>query len=229
MASRISSGNPQSNRWLWAVVDLVALTVAVFLAALLRYDFHLDQTLTLPVLKMAAIAAAAHLSIGALFGPYAIGHLRGSYEEIVDLMKTVALWSLPLQAATLVGPWDLGPRSLPLAAGAASLLGMFGARYVLRATRARLDSGSTAQSRVLVFGAGEGGRQLVRALVRDQASSITPVGLLDDDRAKRRMRIDGVRVLGTGSDVARVAEQTEATTLAVAVPSASPELVSTLR
>lgn len=58
---------------------------------------------------------------------------------------------------------------------------------------------------------------------------MTPIGLLDDDRAKRRMRIDGVKVLGTGDDVAAVAEQTDATTLAIAVPSAQPELVKKLR
>lgn len=226
---RLPIGNTQANRWLWAVVDIATLTVAVFFAALLRYDFVLNQALTLPILRLTAIAAAAHVVIGAFFGPYAVGHLRGSYEEIVDLMRTVALWSIPLQALTLLGPWSLGPRSLPLAAGAASLLGMFGARYVLRATRGRLDPASTASSRVLVFGAGEGGRQLVRALVRDQLSSMTPVGLLDDDRAKRRMRIDGVKVLGTADDIARVAEQTDATTLAIAIPSAQPELVKRLR
>ncbi|WP_244884783.1 polysaccharide biosynthesis protein [Janibacter anophelis] len=220
--------DPQTNRWLWAMVDVVTLTVAVFFAGLLRYDFRIEEILTLPVVRLAVLAAAAHVLIGAFVGPYAVGHHRGSYEEIVDLMKTVLIWSISLQAVTL-GPWDLGPRSLPLASGATALLGMFGARYVLRATRTRLDPRGTAASRVLVFGAGEGGRQLVRALVRDQLSSMTPVGLLDDDRAKRRMRIDGVKVLGTGDDVVAVAEQTEATTLAIAVPSAQPELVKKLR
>lgn len=220
--------NPQTNRWLWAVVDVAILTVAVFFAALLRYDFRIEEILTVPVVRLATLAAAVHVVIGAIVGPYAVGHQRGSYEEIVDLMKTVLLWSIPLQVVTL-GPWDLGPRSLPLASGATALLGMFGARYVLRATRTRVAPRGTAESRVLVFGAGEGGRQLVRALVRDQLSSMTPVGLLDDDRSKRRMRIDGVKVLGTGQDVAHIAEQTDATTLAIAVPSAQPELVRKLR
>src|SRR5699024_1526500 len=78
-------------------------------------------------------------------------------------------------------------------------------------------------------GAGDGGRQLVRALVRDSSSRVAPVGLIDDDRAKRRMRIDGVRVLGTMKDIPKIAEETDATTLAIAVPSASADLVRTLR
>lgn len=217
------------NRWLWAGVDLVVLILALLLAAWLRYDFRADQAFTAPLAQLALIAAIGHLVMGALFGPYAIGHLRGSYEEIVDLTKTVVFWAVPLQVVTLVGPWELGPRSLPFTAGTAALLGMFGARFVLRAMRTRLDPSSTAETRVLVFGAGEGGRQLVRALVRDQSSSMTPVGLLDDNKAKRRMRIDGVRVLGTSQDLQRVAAQTDATTLAIAIPSADPGLVRGLR
>ena len=221
-------GGQHINRWLWAGVDLLVVVCAVFLAAWLRYDFRADA-FTLPVAKFAALAASAHLVLGAWMGPYATGHLRGSYEEIVDLTRTVALWAAPLQVITILGPWALGPRSLPFTTGTAALLGMFGARFVLRAIRSRIDPKGVAETRVIVFGAGEGGRQLVRALVRDPASRMTPVGLLDDDRSKKRMRIDGVRVLGGSDDLARVAAHHEATTLAIAVPSASPTLVKKLR
>ena len=226
----MATQNPTSrNRWLWAVIDLFVLAAAFILAAWLRYDFDLAATFTAPIAQLIVVAAMGHLLVGGLVGPYAVGHLRGSYEEIVDLTKTVALWTLPLQLISLVGPWDLGPRSLPLTAGSVALLGMFGARFVIRAARTRIDPRSAAESRVLVFGAGEGGRQLVRALVRDPSGQMTPVGLLDDDRSKRRMRIDGVRVLGSVDDLARVATQTDATTLAIAVPSASPDLVRSLQ
>lgn len=229
MAASTIPQDRRLNRWVWALVDVVVLVLAVFLSACLRYDFNLNAALTRPVAALAGVAALAHLAVGAALGPYAVGHLRGSYEEIIDLTKTVLAWVIPLELVTLLAPWDLGPRSLPLTAGTAALLGMFGARFVLRAARTRLDPASAAESRVLVFGAGEGGRQLVRALVRDRSSSMTPVGIIDDDRAKRRMRIDGVRVLGTSEDITRIAGQTEATTLAIAVPSATPELVRSLR
>ena len=34
------------------------------------------------------IASVLQLIFGFLLGPYAVGHLRGSFEEIVDLAKT---------------------------------------------------------------------------------------------------------------------------------------------
>lgn len=216
------------KRWLWALVDLGVIGIAVFLAAWLRYDFNPSSTFATPIGRLALIAIAAHVLIGGIFGPYAVGHLRGSYEEIIDLTRTVALWAAPLQLATILGTWDLGPRSLPFTAATVALIGMFGARFVIRAARSRTTP-VAAEQRVLVFGAGEGGRQLVRALVRDTTVGMVPVGLIDDNKAKRRMRIDGVRVMGTRSDLRSVAERTEATTLAIAVPSANPELVRTLR
>ncbi|WP_338750967.1 nucleoside-diphosphate sugar epimerase/dehydratase [Janibacter alittae] len=217
------AADKRMGRWLWAIIDLAVVVVATLLAAWFRYDFG-TQAFAAPVWQFAGVAAAAHLVLGALFGPYAVGHLRGSYEEIIDLTRTVLLWAVPLQVVTVMGPWDLGPRSLPFTAGTAALVGMFGARFVLRTVRSRIDPKSGSEARLLVFGAGEGGRQLVRALVRDPAAQMTPVGLLDDDRSKRRMRIDGVRVLGSSADLTMVAAHHHATTLAIAVPSAEPAL-----
>ncbi|WP_068259782.1 nucleoside-diphosphate sugar epimerase/dehydratase [Janibacter limosus] len=221
----------QFNRWSWVGVDVLVVVVAVLLAALLRYDFNLDLALSQPVAWLTVIAGAGHLVIGTLTGPYAVDHLRGSYEEIVDIARTVALWAVPLLLVSILLPYDLGPRSLPLTVGAMALLGMFGARFVLRASRSRSRrlNATTTDSRVLVFGAGEGGRQLVRAIVRDTSSEMRAVGLLDDDRSKRKIRIDGVRVLGTSRDILSVALETKATTLAIAVPSANPELVTHLK
>lgn len=226
---RSGEQDTQLNRWSWAGVDVLVVVVAVFLAAMLRYDFDVDLAFSQPIAWLALIAVAAHFFIGTLTGPYAVGHLRGSYEEIVDIGRTVLLWMMPLLLLSILVPYDLGPRSLPLTVGAMSLLGMSGARFVMRAHHSRRRNGTPSESRVLVFGAGEGGRQLVRAIVRDASSDMTPVGLLDDDRSKRRMRIDGVRVLGTSRDLVAIAAETDATTLAIAIPSASPELVTRLK
>ena len=50
--------------------------------------------------------------------------------------------------------------------------------------------------KLLVFGAGEGGLQVVTALLRRRSSQYVPVALLDDDPAKQRLTISGVSVLG---------------------------------
>jgi UDP-GlcNAc:undecaprenyl-phosphate GlcNAc-1-phosphate transferase len=50
--------------------------------------------------------------------------------------------------------------------------------------------------RVLVYGAGRRGVLLVHDLLGAPNLNLVPVGFLDDDRAKQRLRIEGLRVLG---------------------------------
>jgi UDP-GlcNAc:undecaprenyl-phosphate/decaprenyl-phosphate GlcNAc-1-phosphate transferase len=50
---------------------------------------------------------------------------------------------------------------------------------------------------VLIYGAGVGGSLLVRVLLEDPSLGLFPVGLIDDDPAKRRLRLEGVPVVGT--------------------------------
>jgi len=52
----------------------------------------------------------------------------------------------------------------------------------------------------------------------EKDSGFFPVALMDDDRAKGRLRIDGVRVRGTRKDIDSVARQFDATTLVIALP-----------
>jgi len=84
----------------------------------------------------------------------------------------------------------------------------------------RLDLTRSAPSRrVLVLGAGRAGETLVRDLRRD--GQYAPVGLLDDDRTLRGAKVHGVPVLGQLADVERVARETAAEMLLIAMPSAS--------
>src|SRR5690606_35155401 len=82
-----------------------------------------------------------------------------------------------------------------------------GARLVARIfhERAFFFFGHRAGARsVLIVGAGDGGRLVLREVTRNPDLGLRPVGFIDDDPAKDGLRIDGVRVLGTTSDLARV-------------------------
>lgn len=76
---------------------------------------------------------------------------------------------------------------------------------------------------VLVVGGGDGGRLLVRELVRNPMLRLRPVGFLDDDPRKRGMKDEhGLKVLGTTSDadLARVLDNAEPDEVIIAIPSA---------
>jgi FlaA1/EpsC-like NDP-sugar epimerase len=77
----------------------------------------------------------------------------------------------------------------------------------------------TPMQRVLVLGAGRAGETLARDLRRE--TDYRAVGFLDDNRALRGAKVNGVPVLGTLEDLPRVAREVAAETLLIAMPSAT--------
>jgi FlaA1/EpsC-like NDP-sugar epimerase len=74
---------------------------------------------------------------------------------------------------------------------------------------------------VLIVGAGDGGRLLLRELMKNPELGYRPVGFVDDDPRKQHMRVDrGLEVLGTTAELAEVLEDVEPDEVLIAVPSA---------
>jgi FlaA1/EpsC-like NDP-sugar epimerase len=74
---------------------------------------------------------------------------------------------------------------------------------------------------VLIVGAGDGGRLVLREIVRNRGLGLAPVGFLDDDPRKRGLRIDGVSVRGdTQRELPRILEEAEPDEVIIAIPSA---------
>ncbi|MGD0197671.1 MAG: nucleoside-diphosphate sugar epimerase/dehydratase [Solirubrobacteraceae bacterium] len=89
----------------------------------------------------------------------------------------------------------------------------------LRGFRSRRDARA-----VLIVGAGDGGRLVLRELLRNASLGLSPVGFIDDDPLKRRLRLDGVRVRGTTAELPRILDESEPDEVIIAIPSAPGEL-----
>ncbi len=85
----------------------------------------------------------------------------------------------------------------------------------------RLAARHSDASRVVIIGAGRAAEMLLRDFRSD--GRYVPVGLLDDKNELRGMKVQGVPVLGRIDELARVARQTNAQMLVIAMPSASPQ------
>jgi FlaA1/EpsC-like NDP-sugar epimerase len=99
-----------------------------------------------------------------------------------------------------------------------------GARFVAHAVYERPLRGFRARKdarRILIVGGGDGGRLVLREIVRNPDLGLNPVGFVDDDPLKRGQRIDGVKVLGdTNDDLPRVLDEVEPDEVTIAIPSA---------
>jgi FlaA1/EpsC-like NDP-sugar epimerase len=213
------------HRWVWLLFDAAMWFGAFYGATWLRYDFHEPFSLSGPLLRFAVAAALAYMLIGALIGPYSVGHRRGSFEETTELAGTVLATGAVLFMVTFFATSLIVPRSVPVVAAILALGAMFAARFIVRSWRSNHTGRAAGERRVIVFGAGEAGRRLVRNMIQDKTSGFFPVALLDDDKAKARLSIDGVRVRGMRTDIAQVAQQLEATALVIALPGADADLI----
>ncbi|MDP1769032.1 MAG: nucleoside-diphosphate sugar epimerase/dehydratase [Nitrospirota bacterium] len=140
------------------------------------------------------------------------------------------LWATVISSAVFFGVvhgllgWDAYPRSVIILTGVLSGLFLAGIRLAVRWFREWLRVLSPSARRVLIVGAGHAGELLVRDMLSDGNSHYRPVGLVDDDPIKRKMKIHGVSVVGSIEDIAALTRGLAAHEIIVAIPSASTAL-----
>ena len=210
-------------------MDGALWALALAFATTARYDFDLSRVGLPGLLSTMVLAVVLQLGAGLAFGLYSGRWRFGSFDEVTALGRTVAVTTAVLYVFNL----PLVPRPVPasavLGAGFVVLVLMAGVRYAwrLRLEQKRRPSGADS-ARLLVFGAGEAGAQVIAAMLRDPQSPYLPVGLLDDDPEKRNLRIMGVPVVGTRRRIRQAAERLRADALLIAIPSAAAQLVAEL-
>jgi FlaA1/EpsC-like NDP-sugar epimerase len=163
-------------------------------------------------------------------GLAAFGIQRGlwRYVGLHDLGRI--LWASVISSAVFYGVvhgllgWVAYPRSVIILTGVLSGLFLAGIRLVVRWFREWLHVLSPMARRVLVVGAGNAGELLIRDMLSDGRSHYRPVGLVDDDPIKRKMKIHGIPVVGTIGDITNLTRDFVAHEIIVAIPSASTAL-----
>jgi FlaA1/EpsC-like NDP-sugar epimerase len=210
-----------SRRQVQAAIDLVLVFLAVLGAALLRVEFSFADFSVGDFVVMSAIFTAAFALVALAMGLYRGRHPYAGHSEVLVLGVSAGMVAAALTVVNLAFPERLTPFSVPAAGGAFALLLMF---FVRAAWRNVYDSwqrpDAAKATPVLIYGAGSAGHRMVEMLLNDPNSPYLPVGLLDDDETLQNLRVRGVRVLGTGADLERIAAETEVGRLVLAVPSA---------
>jgi FlaA1/EpsC-like NDP-sugar epimerase len=109
-----------------------------------------------------------------------------------------------------------------------ALVFLTSARLLARAVNDRRLPGLRAHAsgarNVLIVGAGQGGRLVCQELARNADLRLRPVGFVDDDPLKQRLRFEGVRVRGTTRQLPQILDDAEPDEVIIAIPSAPGEL-----
>jgi FlaA1/EpsC-like NDP-sugar epimerase len=210
-------------------VDAGLVALAYFLAFWLRLDRlsgHYSSLFDRTVIWV-VVGTAVLLTIGRV---YQRRWRYATQRDIEALLRVLILDTILLVAAVAVlRPYGtLGlPRDTIVLYFLLCLIFLGGARLATRSIHDRRLRGFRARTNtrdVLIVGAGDGGRLVLRELLRNSELGLNPVGFVDDDPRLRRLILDGVRVRGTTGDLPRILDDAKPDEVIIAIPSAPGEL-----
>ena len=216
------------------VIDIVTLAVTSIIVSYARfvYQGHHDPVgaAQASVLRIIPIVVLIQAVVGFIVGLYRRRWRYGSFDEVAGLIITSVISTSILMTIRFfdqsINPF---PRSVILVGGCAGLFLIAANRYIWRLIREQLRRPTERTAvKILVYGAGEGGIQMVNTMLRNPSSMYLPVGFIDDNPETHRLSISGVPVLGGRESLAEARTKTGASTLLIAIPSADSELINAI-
>jgi UDP-GlcNAc:undecaprenyl-phosphate GlcNAc-1-phosphate transferase len=217
----------QPRRLVELVVDS-ALVCGTFLCAYLLFvDGRGTELQRGTFLAVLPIVLGATYVVYVLFGVYRRAWRYATGRDLLVMALASGLATL-VAFGIVLATRDLGdfPRAVfpvyGLAAAAFAAMSRWCVRFVPEAGGGPDDG----RRRVLVVGAGQAGRGLVRDL--RASADVRVVGFLDDNPRLRRRRVQGVPVLGAMGDARAVLESTHSDELVVTIPDAEAGRLDTV-
>jgi FlaA1/EpsC-like NDP-sugar epimerase len=205
-------------------LDVVLIAASYFMALLLRFDFAWTQIPADYIAGYQMLMPGTLLMVIGLLWIFRLYHSVWSFASFSELTRLMLAWAvveiaLPLSALIAgirmpISYWLIG-----------SFLG-FAATTTVRfsyriARRLKHLMRHRAAKRVLIYGAGESGRALIREIAISPALELEVVAALDDNPAKQGKYIEGVHIVGGREDLAHVCDAYDIDQIIFAVPSCS--------
>ena len=219
---------PINRHRIWQLVadgGLVAL--AWYLAFELRFDSGPPVFYETLLRRSILVVIGIKLAVFILAGFYDRWWRYVSTRDMWRIAYGVALASVLADVAVyLISPVPSVklPRGIAALDVLLTLALIAGSRLLARTLMERPMKGIVARGKeVLVVGAGDAGQLVIRELQRNPQLGYTPIGLIDDDRRKKNLRIHGVRVLGTTDDLPHILRDNRPDEVLIAIPGASGE------
>ena len=219
------------NRFVF-IGDIALIIVAVLGSFALRLNVGELPYYFPAVLLMSTVALLIKIPVFYFFGLYRrlwIYASTGELRLIIAAVTTASVLTTGVMA-TLIVTGNVHPGMPRSALGIDWLLSLVligGSRFALRilAEQSMTARANGKSKRALVIGAGDAGALVVRELQKSPQLNLTPIGFLDDDPAKQKHSIYGVKVIGTIADLPTAIDLHHVNEVIIAIPSAPGQLV----
>ncbi|HBP64466.1 MAG TPA: polysaccharide biosynthesis protein, partial [Desulfosporosinus sp.] len=218
------------------LIDAMLINLAAFVSFYLRFEVIGGISINYyRIYYHTAIAATVlYIAVFYLFGLYNRLWQYASTGELLSIVYAVTVGTGGTAAVVYfygVAQAATYPFRMPHTAAILLWLAMVfligGSRFIWRILQENTYDRHTpgSQKQVLIIGAGDAGVLAVRELKNRNYRDGRPMGFIDDDRSKIKLKILGIPVLGSRKDISRVIKGHNIDEVIIAMPSASGEAV----
>ena len=211
-----------------AILDILCITVAFFAGLLIRYEFSFSaiperfltfySTTIIPWIGISLI-------VFMLFGLYRSIWSFVSIDELFRIILSYLCLCAICLAATFLLPVKM-PVSYYVLGLLFSFISTVGLRFSYRFLRqlyieiqSRRDP--RGAKNVMIIGAGEAGRALIREIVNRNMTNHKVVCLIDDNPAKKGRILEGIPIVGTRDDIPDAVKKYNVKKIIFAIPTSS--------
>ncbi len=215
------------------IVDIISVLAATYGALMTRFEFtiaFIDQAFIDNLNHCEIFFILAAIVIFWIFRIYSSLWEYAGFEEICSMVIACLLYA----AAEVVIVTAMGlhlPRSFYVIS-ALYLLAFValsrGSYRLIRRQLHRSEANIKSKDRVMIIGAGEAGRNLIREIHTSSFLNKKVCCVIDDDRAKWNRFINGVRVVGDRTQIQKYVQRFHIQQILVAIPSADPREIKAI-
>ena len=224
--------NPEAKRWqricIVAILDILCIAASFFAALLVRYEFSFGA---IPSQYMAVFSTIIGPWVALSLVAFAVFGLYKSIWSFVsiDEMFRIILAYIFLGIACLVMAMLL-PVEMPLSFYFLGMLFSFGCTVglrfsyrILRQLRIEIASrrGPRGAKNVMIIGAGEAGRALIREIGNRGLVNNKVVCLIDDNMAKKHRILEGIPIVGGREDIPAAVKKYDVKKIIYAIPASN--------
>jgi len=212
------------------VADALLISLAVYLAFLLRFESQIPSEYSEAVEAVIVLALIILLPVFYFFKLYYFSWSYVSMSELISLFKATTL-SFLFIGISLYFSRDYRlfhgfPRSTLLISYFLVFLFCGGLRLSKRIYLELFKKETIEEKkRTLIVGAGDAGEQILRSIQSSENSSYFPIGFVDDNPTKQGLIIHSLRVFGRISDIPTIIKENQAEQMIIALASAGSDAI----
>ena len=205
--------------------DAAILSIAPFLALLLRLDGDTSSEYFNVLLNVVLIGVLIKLAVFSFYGIY---NRIWRYATIKDMFAIMGACTIGSVIVALLGLLFLDvklPRSIYIISYILDVGMICFSRLVVRMLLLMSQSDDDLpENSLVIIGAGDAGAMIAREMIqRGEGKKL--LGFLDDDKAKVGKRILGYSVLGVSDDIAEIAGENDLKEIVIAMPSVKGSII----